>query len=246
MGFHDGYAKVAHLYEIFDTKENVDFFLGYAEEDGDILDIGAGTGRIAIPIAERGGRVWCVEPSQAMIDEFERKLGRLDQATRGRITLIRGDAAAFEAGRTFPAAFMSGSFDHFLSDKERLEGLRNIARHLRPGGTLVFDVGLGYMNESPLKPAGEKTVGNTTYRRLVGRKVIPGARLEYLLVFEIEEGGEIRQRIEQKSFAGIVDRALVHRLLEESGLRVVREFGGYGPVPYREGDGILVVEAVAP
>jgi len=245
MGSYNGYAKVARLYDIFDTKENIDFFLDYATEDGDILDVGAGTGRIAVPMAERGARVWCVEPSPAMLSEFKRKLRRLAPTVSTRITLIESDAAAFKAGHTFPTAFMSGSFDHFLSDKERLEGLRNIAGHLEPGGRLVFDVGLGYMNESPLKPAGEKAVGNTTYRRFVGRKVIPGARLEYLLVFEIVEGGEIREQIEQKSFAGIVDRALVHRVLEEAGLRVVREFGGYGPAPYRGGDALLVVEAVA-
>ena len=244
MEFHDGYARVAHLYDIFDTKESIDFFLGYAQEGGDMLDVGAGTGRIAVPMAERGAQVWCVEPSQPMLAEFRRKLGRLDPAITRRITLIKGDAAGFEAGRTFSTAFMSGSFDHFLNHEERLQGLSNIARHLEPGGRLVFDVGLGYMDESPLKPAGEKTLSKTTYRRFVGRKVIPGRKLEYLLVFEMIEAGEVRERIEQQSFAGIVDRAEVHRVLDAAGLRVAKEFGGYESTPYQEGDGILVIEAV--
>jgi SAM-dependent methyltransferase len=244
MGFYDGYAKVAHLYDLFATKDNTGFFLGYAHEDRDILDVGAGTGRIAIPMAERGARVWCVEPSEAMRQEFRRKLGLLDPAISGRITLIEDDAASFKAGRGFPAAFMSGMFDHFLSDEERIQGLSNIARHLEPGGTLVFDVGLGYMNDSPLKLAGEAVLGNRTYRRLVGRWTIAGPKLEYLLVFEIIEDGEVRERIEQKSFAGIVDRAAVLRLLEATGFKISAEFGGYNRQRYREGDDILAVEAV--
>lgn len=42
-----GYEKSAHLYDLFDRKENVDFFLRYANEAGEILDVGAGTGRQA-------------------------------------------------------------------------------------------------------------------------------------------------------------------------------------------------------
>jgi ubiquinone/menaquinone biosynthesis C-methylase UbiE len=245
MCAYDCYAKAAHLYDIFDTKENIDLFLGYAAENGAILDVGAGTGRIAVPMAERGSRVWCVEPSRAMLREFRRKLAGMDTSVSGRITLIEGDAAGFRAGRAFPAAFMSGSFDHFLSEEERLKGLTNIARHLEPGGKLIFDVGLGHMTDSPLKPAGEKTVGETTFRRFVGRRIVPGRRLEYLLVFEVVEGGTIRERIEQQSFAGIVDRPTIHRVLEATGFTISNEFGGYRAEPYREGDGILVVEAVA-
>jgi SAM-dependent methyltransferase len=240
----DGYAKVAHLYDIFDTKENVDFFLGYAERAGCILDVGAGTGRVAIPLAERGVKVWCVEPSLAMLRVFRRKLARMDSDVSGRITLVEGDAAGFKAGRTFPAAFMSGSFDHLLSDDERLQALSNIAGHLEHGGLLVFDVGLGYMNDSPLKPAGERTIGDTTYRRSVGRKILPGGTLEYLLVFETVEGGRVKERIEQKSFAGTIDREGVHRVLEAAGFDVTMEFGGYGSTPYSPGDDILVIESL--
>ena len=61
-----GYERSAHLYDLFDTKPNVAFFACYAREAGDVLDIGAGTGRIAIPVAEQGVKVYAVEPSPAM------------------------------------------------------------------------------------------------------------------------------------------------------------------------------------
>ncbi len=146
-----GYEKAAHLYDLFDDKENVEFFHHYAAAAaaaGEILDIGAGTGRIALPLAERGVRVYCVEPSPAMRRVFEEKLFQRPHLCNS-VTLKAGDARSFDLGRTFPAAFLSGAFDHFLDDEERLASLRNIGRHLVAGGKLVFDVFLGLMRDSP-------------------------------------------------------------------------------------------------
>jgi len=68
------YGKSAHLYDLFDRKENVEFFYRYGARAGEVLDVGAGTGRIAIPLAERGVKLCCVEPSPAMRREFAKKL----------------------------------------------------------------------------------------------------------------------------------------------------------------------------
>ena len=61
-----GYEASAYLYDLFDTKKNLPFFLHYGRAAGEILDIGAGTDRIVIPLAEEGVRLFCVEPSRAM------------------------------------------------------------------------------------------------------------------------------------------------------------------------------------
>ncbi|UCE12404.1 MAG: class I SAM-dependent methyltransferase, partial [Candidatus Heimdallarchaeota archaeon] len=74
MVIDKGYEKAAHLYDLFDTKENISFFHHFGKEAGVILDIGAGTGRIAIPLANRGVKVVCIEPSPAMRNEFLKKL----------------------------------------------------------------------------------------------------------------------------------------------------------------------------
>jgi SAM-dependent methyltransferase len=243
MVSQNGYSKVAHLYDMFDAKENIGFFLGYAGQAAEILDIGAGTGRIAIPIAESGARVWCVEPSTAMLGQLRLKLMERPEVS-GNITIVEADACGFKIDKHFTVALMSGSFDHLLDNGERSRALSNIADHLEVGGRLVFDVGLGYMDESPLTPAGEKAVGARTYRRFVGRKVVPDGCIDYTLVFEIVEEGKLVERIEQKSTAGIIDRPGLHRLLDEACFRVAGEYGGYDRTPYSEGDEILVVEAV--
>jgi FkbM family methyltransferase len=244
MGEHmSGYEKSAHLYDLFDHKEDIRFFDHYVIPGEGILDIGAGTGRIALPLAEKGVRVVCVEPSPAMRGQLRAKLAGPPDLN-DNIEVVAASAASFDLKRTFPAAFLSGTYDHFLDDEERPVSLRNIARRLQPAGTLVFDVFLGLMDSSPLSPAGQVQRGNCTCRRFVGRRLLPGRKVEVTLVFEIHQDAELIKRTEQHSVAAITERDQVHQVLVKAGFSVRREFSRYDFTPYREGDESLIVEAV--
>jgi SAM-dependent methyltransferase len=237
-----GYENAAHLYDLFDTKNNVDFFLHYALEAGKILDVGAGTGRIAIPIAEKGIKVTCIEPSPAMRREFSKKLSGKPEISNN-IELIAADAASFDLGRSWPAAFLSGTFDHFLDDQERMQSLTNIHRHLKPGGIAVFDAFLGLMKDSPLSPAGKQTKGDIEYRRLVGSRVLPDRKVEVTLVFETYIRGRLTERIEEHSLAAVITRPEIHELLKKSSFVIEKEYSNYDFTEYRTGDDLLLVQA---
>ena len=237
-----GYEKSAQLYNLFDQKANIEFFCHYAYQAKEILDIGAGTGRIALPLASRGVKVVCVEPSPAMRREFAVKLA-LQPHLSTYVRLVGGKANSFDLGETFSVAFLSGSFDHLLDDEERTSSLVNIARHLDRKGTLVSDVFLGLTGDSPLSPAGRAQAGIREYRRFVGGKVLPGHKMETQLVFEIYEDGKLTERIEEISLVGITSRAEIHRVLAESGFAVRKEWRDYDFAPYQQGDSLLIVEA---
>lgn len=237
-----GYEASAHLYDIFDIKDNVEFFACYAAQAGEVLDIGAGTGRIAIPLAERGIRVTCIEPSPAMRRQFREKLQQLPQLSE-RIELVRAEAASFDLERAFPMAFLSGAFDHFLDREERLASLQNVVRHLEPDGTLLFDVFLGLMETAPLSPAGRFQSGDREIRRFVARRVLPQRRVRVDLVFEVYRRDAFVERIEEESIVGITSRAEVHELLDQVDCALRHEFSDYDFTPFREGDDLLIVEA---
>ena len=104
--------------------------LSYLTPDCSILDIGAGTGAWAMLFAQHARQVTAVEPSPAMRAQLQARLDAHPDL-RDRISLIAADAATFHLGRTYPAAFLSGTFDHFLDRAERRASLRNLARHLQ-------------------------------------------------------------------------------------------------------------------
>ncbi|HEY47971.1 MAG TPA: class I SAM-dependent methyltransferase [Anaerolineae bacterium] len=237
-----GYEKVAHLYDLFDQKENISFFSHYASQVGEILDIGAGTGRIAIPIAELGVAVTCVEPSPAMRREFQQNLTQCHHL-QDRITLLAGDARSFDAGRLFPTAFLSGSFDHFLDDDERRASLINIGRHLMPHGILVFDIFLGLMKDTQLSPAGIVQNGEREHRRFIASRSLPGEMQETRLVFETYLHGRLIERVEDRGLVGVLDRERLHSLLKETGYVRKAEFGDYDFSEFHEGDRLLIMEA---
>lgn len=237
-----GYELSAQFYDLFDLKQNINFFYFYASQAGEALDIGAGTGRIAIPLAELGCRLVCVEPSGAMREQLEHKLEQQPEL-RERITIEPTDAASFKLAHTYPLAMLSGSFRHFLNDSERLQVLQNIAAHLKPGGSLVFDVSLGMMSDQPLASAGKVQLEDGEIHRRLATKVLPEGTLQVTLVFETYRNGKMVERIVQGSIQGIVDRPQIHRLLAEAGFSVENEYADYDFRPYEEGDPILMIEA---
>ena len=99
---------------------------------GTVIELGIGTGRIAVPLAERGFRVVGVDIAQKMLS---RLCGNLADG-RGAIHAVRGDVTAlpFAAG-SFSAAIAVHVF-HLLDDVEACVG--ETRRVLAPGGPLLF------------------------------------------------------------------------------------------------------------
>lgn len=242
---HDAmsYDKSAHLYDLFDRKANIEFFAHFAVSAGEALDVGAGTGRIAIPLAEQGVSLYCVEPSPAMRREFERKLTGLPEIA-DRIRIVPGAAADFVIGQRFKFAFLSGCFDHFITDQERRDALENIGSHLKPGGILVFDVFLGLMGDKPLSSAGEAQMEDMLIKRFVGSEVVSTDVQQVEMIYEIYEGDNLLERIEEIGQVGVVHRQDVRYILEQTGFTARHEWGDYDFTPYHEGDPLLIVEAV--
>ena len=133
------YEQCAHFYDLFDQKENIEFFYHYASQSGEILDVGAGTGRIAIPLAERGIEVCCVEPSPAMRREFEKKLAQRPDLA-GRIRLIAADAQVFPPAPDLRVRHVrKAGVDYYLLFNEGAETLEFKLKLSTRGRRLLMD-----------------------------------------------------------------------------------------------------------
>jgi SAM-dependent methyltransferase len=121
--------------------------------DGQALELAIGTGRVAVPLAERGVPVTGIELSRPMIDRLRTKV---DEAT---IPVVVGDMASAEApGRYSVVYLVYNTISNLLTQAEQVACFRNAARHLGPGGRFVIELWVPELRRLP--PGVPGTVGH--------------------------------------------------------------------------------------
>ena len=138
------YDKFAPFYDLeYDHKEDdLDFYLDLAQEIGSpVLEIGAGSGRITIPLAEEGQTVWGVDNSSQMLDRCAQHINQIPQNIVRNINLVHADMRNFSLDTKFPLCIIPfRAFLHNLTFKDQISTLNCINQHLMPGGVLAFDL----------------------------------------------------------------------------------------------------------
>lgn len=121
----------------------VDFIASLAA-DGRALELGSGTGRIAIPLAARGVPVHGIELSKAMTARLHAKPGGEG------IPVTIGDFATATAEGTFRVAYLvANTIMNLTSQAAQVACFRNVAVHLEPGGCFVIEVGVPGLQRLP-------------------------------------------------------------------------------------------------
>jgi SAM-dependent methyltransferase len=110
-----------------------------------VLELGCGSGRITLQLAEAGVQVVGLDHSRPMLECLRKKLGRVDTATANRVRLIEADITGFDIGEQF--SFIIAPYNvlcYLLHPYELNNCLRAVRSHLKPGGRFfcqVSDVG---------------------------------------------------------------------------------------------------------
>ena len=147
MPGEDGYfdEPVAARYddsesEMFDPAviEPVVDFLAELAGSGRALELGIGTGRIAVPLAGRGVPVHGIDLSKAMVARLRAKPGGED------IGVAIGDFATTTVDGTFSVAYLVfNTIMNLTTQAAQVACFQNVAAHLEPGGCFVIEVGVG-------------------------------------------------------------------------------------------------------
>jgi SAM-dependent methyltransferase len=122
--------------------QDVMFYCNAAREYGDpILELGCGTGRITMELAEAGKRITGLDLSERMLERAVKKRARLLVEARERVHLVQGDMTRFDLGEKFRLIIIPfRPFQHLLDVQQQIDCLGCVRKHLAPGGKLVLDV----------------------------------------------------------------------------------------------------------
>lgn len=118
--------------------------------DGPALEFAIGTGRVAVPLAERGVPVTGIELSAPMIEQLRAKAGE------DTIPVVAGDMASATAAGAFTLVYLVyNTISNLLAQSEQVACFRNAARHLVPGGRFVIEL---WVPELPKLPPAQQAV----------------------------------------------------------------------------------------
>jgi SAM-dependent methyltransferase len=136
----------ADLFDPAVVDPAVDFLVDLAGT-GAALELGIGTGRIALPLSRRGVRVHGIELSPHMVARLRAKPGA------DRIGVTIGDFASTTVNQRFTLAYLvRNTITNLTTQAEQVDCFRNVAAHLEPGGCFVIEV---YIPELQRLPPGE-------------------------------------------------------------------------------------------
>jgi SAM-dependent methyltransferase len=125
--------SVPHLYPDSDPSAIVEFLKGLAD-GGAALELGAGDGRVAVPLARAGVPVVGLEISSGLASQLRNAASGLD------LEVVEADMAAFDLPRQFRIVYaVRSTFFHLGTQDRQITCLQISERHLTPGGRLILD-----------------------------------------------------------------------------------------------------------
>lgn len=223
--------------------DDIEFYRGCARRFGsDVLELGVGTARVAIPLVEDGCTVTGIDLAQPMLDMAAQKSAKLPRATAARIELIRADMQGFDLGRTFDWIVIAArAFQHIIDPAMQRSALRAMRRHLKTGGHLVihlFDPRLEYcLPDAPLPEQAREVwdpVANCRVRRtIVARNNDPFCQIvsERLRLEAFDQAGALIAAEETSWMLRWTLRQEMSYLLELCGFEPVEQLSDFRSAP---------------
>jgi SAM-dependent methyltransferase len=252
--FPDTYAAIPDLYDLEHDAfiDDVDFYLNFVEAVGDpVLELGCGTGRLLLPIAQAGYRLTGVDRSVTMLDMAARKLAA--SAVDDRVRLHIGEMTALDdvPGGPFGVAILSlNGLLHVSEAGAQRAVLTAVRKALDPRGQLLIDV----LNPTPetlrsfdhsvvhegawIKPDGTRVDKISARRVSVATQTI-WAEIWYDLT--APDGG--LRRVATSMTMRYVHRSELELMLEFAGFAEWQIYGSYDLDPYDDHAERLIVAA---
>jgi len=224
------YDLLSDLYDLEYTHDyDLPFWLSLAErEAGPVIEWGAGTGRLAIPLAAAGHDVTAVELSTEMVERGKKS---------GAVEWVVGDMRSAKLERRYGLAVCAfNSFLCLLGVDDTLAFLRNAREHLAPGGLLGIEVS-AFSPEELVDPPGGPELRHDFTRDL------PDGRLDRFSVSRYDAASQLMQMrlfYERYGASGMLESRRAHDLtiritnrdeldlmLQMAGFEVEAVYGGF-------------------
>jgi SAM-dependent methyltransferase len=225
--------------------QDVAFYRDAVREFGDpVLELGCGTGRIMMALADAGKRITGLDLSERMLERAVKKRAALNKEARERVHLVQGDMTQFDLGETFRLVIIPfRPFQHLLEVQQQVDCLDCVRKHLSPGGRLILDV-FQTDAERMHDPVHMREMLVTEYVTTDGRQVRITERVaafhraeqrnDVEMIFSIRHRDGRQERLVFAWPLRYFFRYEVEHLLARCGFRVTALYGSFDRTPIRD------------
>jgi SAM-dependent methyltransferase len=240
-----GYGGIAKIYdgEYRNFTADIALYLSILGDDrvrGPLLELGCGTGRVALPLVRAGYRVTGVDISNEMLARARRQRRALAAEEAVRLRFSLQDMTRFSFPRRFSAALVAFSTLALVTDPaERASCLERVHRHLEAGGLLLIDLphptavgsgdGARFTSRFQVPPWGH-VVDKVVEERAAADGVHRLIRYRYTVSRYVD--GAVVDRFEASFGLACLDRREIELALYAAGFDVEKVFGDYRGNPH--------------
>lgn len=248
------YDTIARFYDAENAEMTDDLPLYdalYAQYGGPVLDVGCGTGRVMLHLAQQGARVVGVDRSAEMLARGQRKLDVLRDLKR-RVTFVAGDALTADLPGPFQLILVPyNGFMHFHTQADQLAALRRFRALLAPDGLLVLDLpnaGEAYATQDDSAVVLERSFIEPESGHLVMQQSVSALervvqQLHVTWIYdEVLPDGLVRRTVAPLRLRYVFPGEM-ELLLAMAGLHRVEFYGDYDESPFAEGCPRMIVLA---
>lgn len=227
---------------VVSRRQDVAFYVGAARKYGDpVLELGCGTGRVTMAIAEAGYRIVGLDISEKMLERAAEKRNGLRREARERVHLVQDDMTQFDLKETFRTIVIPfRPFQHLLETEQQIHCLNCARKHLAAGGRLIVD----FFQTDPERmhdPMFLNETALTEYELPGGRHVALSERVaafhrgqqrnDVEMIFRVTHADGKKERLVMAWALRYFFRYEVEHLLARCGLRVEALYGNFDGTP---------------
>ncbi len=225
----EAYTGFAQVYDLF--MDNVPYvqwseylislLKSYGVEDGLVLDLGCGTGKMTRLLSDAGYDMIGVDSSEEMLEIAT-------EAEQEEILYLCQDMREFELYGTVAAVVsVCDSMNYILEEEELLTVFRLVNNYLDPGGVFIFDLNTLYKYRELL---GEQTIcENREDASFIWENFYDEEEQinEYDLTLFVQEESGLYQKFEETHFQRGYELLTIRRLLEAAGMEYVTAYDAF-------------------
>lgn len=248
------YRNSAWFYDV-DNRDNlyadIPFYIDYAKAlAGEVLELGCGTGRVALSLAKQGIKVTGLDLSDQMLEVFKDKLDA-QADLKDKITLIHGNMADFNLNHKFSLIIAPfRAFQALTNDEDIANSLQCIKDHLSDDGVFIVNMfnPRPNMDETWCYPEivqwerDDETTGNHIVKKHRGDRIDTKNQIIYVQsAFEVTDKNGASKRITDDLKLKYFYRDQIVSVIESAGLFVEESFGWYDKASIEENNREIIL-----